>query len=111
MARWPEGGRKRRAVTSVEVGDAPTLNAAEQLAEDYRVTFSTESGARVLDDLKKRFGDRRSFVPDSNATAFHEGQRDVYRLCVMMQEKDVRRTEAKPAPTEGEDDGSSSGPE
>jgi hypothetical protein len=67
------------------------LAPQEKLAEDYRVAFSTESGNAVLQDLEHRFQLRGSFVPDSNVTAFHEGQRDVYRLILLMIAKDVAR--------------------
>jgi hypothetical protein len=68
------------------------LTPVEQLAETYRRTFASGPGADVLDDMKKRFGTRRSFVPDSNATAFHEGQRDVYLMILSYIERDVNRT-------------------
>jgi hypothetical protein len=70
----------------------------QKLAESYRRTFTSESGADVLTDLKKRFGNRRSFVPDSNGTAFHEGQRDVYLMILGFVERDVNRK-----PQENED--------
>jgi hypothetical protein len=51
----------------------------EKLTQAYRNAFTSESGALVLDDLRKTYGRRQSFVlgaPD--ASAFHEGQRAVY---------------------------------
>jgi len=72
------------------------------VAEQYRITFTSDSGEAVLDDLRRRFGNRGSFVPDSNVTAFHEGQRDVYLLCLQMMEKDIRRTNPPPPPTHEE---------
>lgn len=45
---------------------------------DYRQTFGTQAGRRVLGDLRKSFGKRSSFVPsDPCATAFKEGERNV----------------------------------
>ncbi|MGH9390124.1 MAG: hypothetical protein ACRD1Z_10945 [Vicinamibacteria bacterium] len=50
-----------------------------QRIADFWKTFSPESGKRVLNDLRKQFGNRQSFVPgDSHATAFREGQRSAY---------------------------------
>ncbi len=68
------------------------LTPIEKLAEEYRRCFISGPGAAVLDDLKKRFGNRRSFVPDSNATAFHEGQRDVYLMILNYMERDEKTT-------------------
>lgn len=64
------------------IPEAPSEDLApnERRAEMYRQCFTTAAGEYVRQDLKSAFGDRRSFVPDSNATAFHEGQRDVYRM-------------------------------
>ncbi len=70
---------------------ADTLTPIEKLAESYRRTFSDGPGADILADLKKRFGNRRSYVPDSNTTAFHEGQRDVYLMILSYIERDVNR--------------------
>lgn len=88
------GLTEKHAVTG-----AATLTPVEQLAETYRRTFSDGPGADVLADLRKRFGNRRSYVPDSNTTAFHEGQRDVYLMILSYIERDVNR-----APTEESDD-------
>ena len=45
---------------------------------DYRETFATDQGKRVLWDMMKQFMMTRSFVPgDSYATHFNEGQREV----------------------------------
>jgi hypothetical protein len=67
------------------------LTPFEKLSEMYRLCFTSDNGEAVLDDMKKRFGTRRSFVPDSNATAFHEGQRDVYLMILSFMERDVNR--------------------
>jgi hypothetical protein len=56
-----------------------------QLAECYRAAFGDDSGAVVLDDLRRRYGMRVSFRPDPYETAFHEGQRSVYLfICSML---------------------------
>ena len=53
------------------------------MAHDYEGAFGTESGIRVLDDLKKSFYNRRSHVRgDSHETAFRDGQRDVVRKII-----------------------------
>jgi len=75
---------------SSETGDV-LLTPIQKLAESYRRTFTSGPGADVLDDLRKRFGNRRSFVPDSNATAFHEGQRDVYLMILNYTTREVNR--------------------
>jgi hypothetical protein len=75
------------------------LSPIEQLAESYRRAFESGPGADVLDDLKKRFGNRRSFVPDSNATAFHEGQRDVYLMILSYIERGVNRAPDEETPS------------
>jgi F420-0:gamma-glutamyl ligase len=49
------------------------------MANTYQRVFSDDDGRRVLEDLRRSYGDRRSFVDgDALATAFREGQRDVY---------------------------------
>lgn len=68
------------------------LTPQQQLVTDYQVTFGSDSGARVLKDLQIRFEKRRSYVPDSNATAFHEGQRDLVRMIENYLEADVLAT-------------------
>ena len=51
----------------------------KQLVIDYKTTFGSESGQRVLEDLKKRCSfETTSFVQgDSHDSAFREGQRAV----------------------------------
>ena len=50
----------------------------KDLRATYRMIFESDDGQIILDDLSRRFGlYRTSFVPDSNETAFREGQRDV----------------------------------
>ena len=49
----------------------------KQLTIDYKQTFGSESGEKVLEDLKKRCSfNTTTFVQgDSHDTAFREGQR------------------------------------
>ena len=50
----------------------------KDLRATYKSIFNSEDGQIILEDLSRRFGVyRTSFVPDSNETAFREGQRDV----------------------------------
>ena len=51
----------------------------KQLTIDYKQTFGSESGQRVLDDLKKRCSfETTTFVKgDSHESAFLEGTRSV----------------------------------
>jgi hypothetical protein len=80
MAR---ANKKKLGLTPEAVlGDGLAPN--ELRAEMYRQTFTGGAGEWVLNDLKITFNDRSSFVPDSNATVFHEGQRDVYRMITAL---------------------------
>jgi hypothetical protein len=59
--------------------EKPELEPHEKLAQAYRNAFTSESGRVVLDDLRKAYGRRSSFVAgDPCVTAFHEGERGVY---------------------------------
>ena len=51
----------------------------KQLTIDYKQTFTSESGNKVLEDLKKRcsFNSTTFVQGDSHDTAFREGQRAV----------------------------------
>lgn len=54
------------------------MNFDEQLTMlAYGQIFTTPNGKLVLNDLRKAYGQRSSYVPNSDATIFHEGQRDV----------------------------------
>tara|TARA_R100000231_G_C5223316_1_gene134238 strand:+ start:280 stop:564 length:285 start_codon:yes stop_codon:yes gene_type:complete len=51
----------------------------ELLTRDYRITFNTDEGKRILNDLERRCHDfSTSYVKgDSHQSAFLEGQRSV----------------------------------
>ena len=50
----------------------------KDLRATYKSIFESEDGQIILEDLSRRFGVyRTSFVPNSDETAFREGQRDV----------------------------------
>jgi hypothetical protein len=84
--------REKLGLTAPAVEPETQLTPLQKLVIDYQNTFGSESGGRVLEDLVKRFQKRRSYVPDSNATAFHEGQRDVVRMIENFLEADAQAT-------------------
>jgi hypothetical protein len=50
----------------------------KELRQTYRSVLMSEDGEKVLEDLGARFGLwKSSFTPNSDETAFREGQRDV----------------------------------
>jgi hypothetical protein len=50
----------------------------KKLRQTYRTVLMSEEGEKVLEDLGARFGLwKSSFTPNSDETAFREGQRDV----------------------------------
>jgi len=51
----------------------------KQLQEDYKITFGSEQGQRVLDDLSKRCHEFNTthIKGDSHESAFFEGQRSI----------------------------------
>ena len=50
----------------------------KELKETYRSVLMSEDGEKVMEDLGARFGLwKSSFTPNSDETAFREGQRDV----------------------------------
>ena len=49
----------------------------KQLEGDYKTTFSTKEGERVLADLESAYYHRSSFSKDPYETAFNEGSRAV----------------------------------
>lgn len=51
----------------------------------YRDVFNTVSGRMVLDDLKRSFNDKTTFVEgDPHTTSFKEGQRALYLVLLFM---------------------------
>ena len=61
----------------------------DDLQRIYRAVFTTDDGAKVLDDLKKRFGLYNStHVPgDPHESAFYEGQRNAMLIILRMLEE------------------------
>jgi|TARA_R110000824_G_scaffold241336_1_gene430049 hypothetical protein len=69
------------------------MKQIEDLKLAYRRTFNTEDGAKVLSDLKSRFGyETTTFSDNPYETAFNEGQRAAVLLIVRMltEEKEKR---------------------
>jgi len=50
-----------------------------QLKEDYKITFGSDQGKRVLEDLSKRCHEFNTthVKGDSHESAFYEGQRSI----------------------------------
>lgn len=73
------------------------IEIKKEQVSTYQSLFSTKDGKFVLEDLRKAFGDRPSFVPgDPHLTAFNEGQRDVYLRIKKLLETDLPKfTEGK----------------
>lgn len=68
----------------------PNLTQLKQLREDYKATFATENGKRVLADLEARcFEKKTTFSVNSQATSFNEGTRMVLVLIKNMMSMDV----------------------
>ena len=64
----------------------------KKIKTDYRITFDTPEGKRVLADLKSAYYHRSSYTKgDAHETAFREGQRSVtIRIINLLKEdKDV----------------------
>ncbi len=59
----------------------------EDIRKDYLSCFSSSSGQRVLEDMKKSYGDRCSFTKSPYETAFNEGQRSVYLSILFLMEE------------------------
>lgn len=61
------------------------MKQIDDLKLAYRRTFNTEDGAKVLSDLKTRFGyETTTFSDNPYETAFNEGQRAAVLLIVRM---------------------------
>ena len=61
----------------------------DDLQRIYRAVFTTDDGAKVLDDLKKRFGLYKSthVRGDPHESAFYEGQRNAMLIILRMLEE------------------------
>lgn len=63
--------------------------------QDYKKTFSTDHGKKVLEDLMMRSGMRScNFVPgDPQATAFNEGNRQIVLYILQKLSVDIKKLE------------------
>jgi len=52
-------------------------NDLKQLKQQYKITFSSKEGEKVLADLTSAYYHRSSFKENPYETAFREGQRSV----------------------------------
>lgn len=64
--------------------------------QDYLMTFSAPAGKRVLEDLRKAYGDKTSFNSDPYVMAYNEGRRSVYlSICYLMVQARQEKMEKK----------------
>jgi len=72
--------------------------ARAAMAQIVHRLMTSDDGRLLMEDLRLSFGDRRSFVEgDGLATAFREGQRDVYLslLALIAEGKDPEKAKLK----------------
>ncbi len=74
------------------------MKQIDDLKLAYRRTFNTEDGAKVLSDLKSRFGyETTTFSDNPYETAFNEGQRAAVLLIVRMLTEEKGKTMSEEA--------------
>tara|TARA_R100000995_G_scaffold28663_2_gene12649 strand:+ start:537 stop:749 length:213 start_codon:yes stop_codon:yes gene_type:complete len=57
----------------------------DELKATYKSVLNSDDGLRVMNDLSSRFGLwKTSYTPNSDETAFREGQRDVVLFLLNM---------------------------
>jgi len=63
-------------------------NQLKNIKRDYRITFGSKEGERVIADLRSAYYKRSSFSKDTNEMAYREGQRSVIiRIINLLEEK------------------------
>ena len=63
-------------------------NQLKNIKRDYRITFGSKEGERVIADLKSAYYKRSSFSKDTNEMAYREGQRSVIiRIINLIEEE------------------------
>ena len=69
--------------------ELPKLNQEElERREAYQIFFDTESGQRIMADLKERYYDANLLVRTStNSTLYNLGMRDVVRYLMTMEKE------------------------
>ena len=62
-----------------------------ELIKNYKLTFETESGAKVLEDLQRRchMFTTTNVKSDSHESAFNEGQRAVMLFVMSMLKRNI----------------------
>ena len=63
-------------------------NQLKNIKRDYRITFGSKEGERVIADLRSAYYKRSSFSKDTNEMAYREGQRSVViRIINLIEEE------------------------
>ena len=63
-------------------------NQLKNIKRDYRITFGSKEGERVIADLRSAYYKRSSFSKDTNEKAYREGQRSVIiRIINLIEEE------------------------
>jgi hypothetical protein len=63
-------------------------NQLKNIKRDYRITFGSKEGERVIADLRSAYYKRSSFSKDTNEMAYREGQRSVViRIINLLEEE------------------------
>ena len=63
-------------------------NQLKNIKRDYRITFGSKEGERVIADLRSAYYKRSSFSKDTNEMAYREGQRSVIiRIINLLEEE------------------------
>jgi len=63
-------------------------NQLKNIKRDYRITFGSKEGERVIADLRSAYYKRSSFSKDTNEMAYREGQRSVIiRIINLIEEE------------------------
>ena len=63
-------------------------NQLKNIKRDYRITFGSKEGERVIADLRSAYYKRSPFSKDTNEMAYREGQRSVIiRIINLLEEE------------------------
>ena len=63
-------------------------NQLKNIKRDYRITFGSKEGERVIADLRSAYYKRSSFSKDTNEMAYREGQSSVIiRIINLLEEE------------------------
>jgi len=68
------------------------MKEIENLKQNYKELFGADAGEKILEDLRLRFWiEGTTYTPDSNETAYREGQRSVVLFIQHMLRDDNKR--------------------